>query len=165
LPAGHAPVEPNQICIKVDGDALGNALLDISNATGSGCWFKPVPGSSCPSDPTTYPNRRSEGWFRTARLAKAGEVDFSRLPAEHLKEIRRQAMAPVWRVDAQGRCVVEEKALTKKRLGCSPDDCDAVNLAFCPTMKGVYEWMGDPTPQPRQSAQERVGIFRPRPRR
>ena len=39
-------------------------------------------------------------------------------------------MAPTWKVDAQGRRVVEPKSDTKKRIQRSPDDADALNLAF-----------------------------------
>jgi hypothetical protein len=35
-----------------------------------------------------------------------------------------------WRMDAQGRRVVEAKADTKRRLKRSPDDADAMNLAY-----------------------------------
>jgi len=39
-------------------------------------------------------------------------------------------IAPVYRLDDRGRRVVEAKSDTKKRIGRSPDDADALNLAF-----------------------------------
>ena len=39
-------------------------------------------------------------------------------------------MAPQWKLDSHSRRVVEPKSDTKKRLGRSPDDMDALNLAF-----------------------------------
>ena len=41
-------------------------------------------------------------------------------------------MAPRWRPDSRGRRVVEPKDATKKRIKRSPDDADAVNLAYAP---------------------------------
>jgi hypothetical protein len=156
-----ARIDLGAIAINVDGDAHGNALLDIAQATESGCWFRAIPGSGAPSDGSMYPNRRSEGWFRTAGLARRGQLDLSRIPAALLKEIRRQAMAPVWQVDAPGRCVVEPKDVTKERLRCSPDDMDAVNLAYSPA--GVdYVGYGERDEVATQSHQERTRLFRSR---
>jgi hypothetical protein len=40
-------------------------------------------------------------------------------------------MAPLWRQDAAGRRIVESKDEIEKRLGQgSPDDMDALNLAY-----------------------------------
>jgi hypothetical protein len=35
-------------------------------------------------------------------------------------------------MDSAGRRVVESKDETKKKIGCSPDDIDALNLAYSP---------------------------------
>ena len=77
-----------------------------------------------------YPNRRSELWFGVAERAAEGRLDLSRLSAESRRLIQRQVMAPTWKLDSQGRRVVEAKAETKRRIGRSPDDADALNLAF-----------------------------------
>ena len=39
-------------------------------------------------------------------------------------------MTPTWKVNSQGQRAVEPKADTKRRLGRSPDDMDALNLAY-----------------------------------
>jgi hypothetical protein len=39
-------------------------------------------------------------------------------------------MAPTWKIDAAGRRVVEPKDETRKKIGRSPDDADAMNLAY-----------------------------------
>jgi hypothetical protein len=57
-------------------------------------------------------------------------LDLSRLSVASLSLLRRQVIAPTYRLDSQGRRVVEAKADTKRRLGRSPDDADALNLAF-----------------------------------
>jgi len=57
-------------------------------------------------------------------------VSFAGLPPEIRQTLRQQALAVTWKVDGQGRCQVERKEEVKKRLGRSPDDMDAVNLAY-----------------------------------
>ena len=70
--------------------------------------------------------------LRLRRGLAMGGWNLSRLSAESQKLIQRQVMAPTWRLDSQGRRVVEAKAETKRRIGRSPDDADALNLAFAP---------------------------------
>jgi hypothetical protein len=82
-----------------------------------------------------YPNRRSELWFAVAERADAGRLSVARLDKESKMELRRQAMSPTWKQDSQGRRVVEPKADTKKRLKRSPDDMDALNLAYAPARR------------------------------
>jgi hypothetical protein len=77
-----------------------------------------------------YKNTRSELWFSTVDLARSGAVDLTRLPQETLQYLRSQALSPVWEMDSAGRRVVEEKKMTKKRLGRSPDGMDAMNLCY-----------------------------------
>jgi hypothetical protein len=115
--------------------------------------------------PYLYPNKRSELWFCVADLANRGMISFSLLDSLTLARLRSQAMAPTWKPNTAGQRVVEEKLKTKDKIGRSPDDMDAVNLAFLP-------WDAEPIPaciqaQSRQrrpgeagSAQERRGYLR-----
>jgi hypothetical protein len=128
--------DPKKVLIKVDDDGVGGGVTD----QGDDYNFVPVSGASKALEAEDYPNRRSELWFAVAVRADEGELDLSRLEADSLKEMKRQAMAPTWKVDASGRRVVEPKDQTKKRIGRSPDDMDAMNLAFAPPPpKPVWE--------------------------
>lgn len=121
-------IDGRRVAIKVDDDGVGGGVTDVLRAEE---WAaRPVGAGTLATDVEGYPNRRSELWFVVADRARRGELDLSRLPAETLLELRRQLMAPVWKVDSQGRRVVEPKDMTKRRLGRSPDDADALNLAF-----------------------------------
>lgn len=111
---------------KVDDDGVGGGVVDQAD----GYWFEPVGAGARAVEAEDYPNRRSELWFVTADLARHRRISFARLAPADQRELRRQAMAPTWKVDNQGRRVVEPKEQTKKRLGRSPDDMDAVNLAY-----------------------------------
>jgi hypothetical protein len=120
-------VRPEQIVVKVDVDGLGAGVVDQRGEYA----FVAVSSASQARDPD-YPNLRSQLWFNTASLAGRGLVGLARLPLEMRRLLRRQCLAPQWKVDGQGRCLVEPKEKTKDRLGASPDDADAMNLAYWP---------------------------------
>lgn len=129
-------IDGHQIPIKIDDDGVGGGVTDQAN----GYNFLPVSAASKPIDTEGYPNRRSELWFTVAERANEGLLDVSRLEPETRRELRRQAMAPTWKLDSQGRRVVEPKDDTKKRLKRSPDDMDALNLSYAPEQKiGIWD--------------------------
>lgn len=129
----HANQEPKRVLIKVDDDGLGGGVVDNAD----GYRFVGLSGASRAIDEEGYPNRRSELWFAVAERALEGRLSLVRLDAETRRELRRQAMAPTWKLDSDGRRVVEPKADTKKRIKRSPDDMDALNLAYAPR-RGVF---------------------------
>jgi intein/homing endonuclease len=118
--------DPRRVLMLVDHDATGNAVIEHM----SGWNIMSQSGAGTPLEPEEYPNRRSEIWFSVADMADREQLDFSRLPEEARQKLRGQAMAPQWAVDGKGRRVVEEKRLTRKRIKRSPDDMDALNLAY-----------------------------------
>jgi hypothetical protein len=71
-----------------------------------------------------YPNRRSELWFSFSDRLRELDLD----PND--EELAADLVAPKYTLDSRGRRVVEAKALTKKRLGRSPDSADSVLLTF-----------------------------------
>jgi hypothetical protein len=124
----HCGLDGKRLLVKVDDDGVGGGVTDQRGDYN----FVPVSGAGTAMEPEDYPNRRSELWFAVAERAEEGRLSLVRLPAEVRRELRRQAMAPVWKVDSEGRRVVEPKEATKKRLKRSPDDLDALNLAYAP---------------------------------
>ena len=143
--------DPKTVSVRID-DVQG-AVVDLAD----GYSFVSVNSSSKAQEEESFPNRRTELWFATSDRAAAGRVDLSRLAESSRNLLRAQAMAPTWKVDAQGRRVVEAKADTKKRLGRSPDDMDALNLAFYAA--GDWQEAAQAT-MPRSSASpERAGLW------
>lgn len=118
--------EPRKAVIRIDDDGVGGGVVD--NAFDYN--FVGVSGASRALQAGSYPNKRSELWFAVAEAAADNRVELTRLPEEVKLTLRRQAMAPQWKLDSHSRRVVEPKSDTKKRLGRSPDDMDALNLAF-----------------------------------
>lgn len=137
-PPQAAPIKPETIKVKIDDDGVGGGVTDHADGWN---WIG-VSAASTAFDSEDYPNRRSELWFTVADRARRGELDLSRLPSEANRELKRQAMAPTWKLDGAGRRVVEPKDKTKEELGRSPDGMDALNLAFAPDFVGeVAEWV------------------------
>ena len=64
-------------------------------------------------------------------------------------------MAPKWEPDPAGRIKVEPKDETKERLGRSPDDADALLLAFHGGGGALTDYMSDLMAA--QSAAEQAG--------
>lgn len=123
----HCGIEGQRVSIKVDDDGVGGGVVDQRGDF----RFEGVGAGARAIEPESYPNRRSELWFSVAnRALQPGGLDLTRLDPATQQELRRQAMTPTWKVNSQGQRLVEPKADTKKRLGRSPDDMDALNLAF-----------------------------------
>ncbi len=124
----RAPCAPEEIPIKVDDDGVGGGVVDILREKGFN--VQGVSAGAHAIDMTRYKNKRSELWFRTAGLARAGLMSLARLDKKTQRKLQLQAMAPVWQLDSAARRVVEDKKVTKKKLGHSPDGLDAMNLSY-----------------------------------
>ena len=140
-----SPAAPHKVLVKIDDDGVGGGVSDNAD----GYRFAGLSGANKAQEADGYPNRRSEVWFAVSERANEGNLDLSRLSPASTALLRRQAMAPTWKVDAQGRRVVEPKSDTKKRIGRSPDDMDALNLAFAPEpggwaqSKDTLDWLAN----------------------
>jgi len=77
-----------------------------------------------------YANRRSEAhWTLRQALDPSGDPDYC-LPDDEM--LLGDLSAPHWSVTSSGRIQVESKDDIRKRLGRSPDDGDAVVMAYVP---------------------------------
>jgi hypothetical protein len=127
---------PDQVLIKVDDDGVGGGVTDQAGDY----RFVGCSGGARAFDSEGYPNRRSEVWFAVADRALDGRLSLVHLDEGTRRELRRQAMAPTWKLDSDGRRVVEPKDATKKRIKRSPDDMDALNLAYAPAMSALVDF-------------------------
>ncbi len=77
--------------------------------------------------PDRYPKLRDQIWWEVGRLMSENNAwDLSALDDATIAQLTAPKHSP----DASGRVKVERKDDTKKRLGRSPDDADALLLAF-----------------------------------
>lgn len=137
--------DPKKVLILVDDDGVGGGVVDMGKADG---WnFVGLSAASKAIQDEDYPNRRSELWFGLHERAKEGNLDLSRLTQDQRRLVRRQHLTCKWKMDSQGRRVVESKEDMKKRLkqnnpdlmGGSPDDADGIHLAFAPPPR-LRQW-------------------------
>lgn len=124
-------IAPEDIPVKVDcgGGDVGTGVIDQA-----GEFSFIAVSSSDRSSNVDYHNRRSELWFNAVHLARRGGICLSMLDRRTKAELKKQALMPVWKISSAGASQVEQKEKTKERLGRSPDDMDAVNLAYLPAV-------------------------------
>lgn len=128
---GEAGADPVVI---VDDDGVGGGVTDqlrekAEQATElNGLQVHAFRGGERAIQPTKYPNARSEAWFRLERRLPELDLDDD-------EQLLADLTAPKYRLDSDGRRVVERKDETKKRLGRSPDRGDMVVMSLAPTMQ------------------------------
>ena len=121
-------LDPRRVVIAIDVCGVGGGVVDVLAANGWTAVGVDAAGEA--PDPEEFPNLRSALWFGMAAEAARGNVSFAQLPARVRAELRRQLLAPTYHLDVRGRRVVENKEDTKERIKRSPDDADAVLLAY-----------------------------------
>jgi hypothetical protein len=93
------------------------------------------------TDPARFPKLRDQIWWEVGReLSQSGGWDLSELDDETIGQL----IAPRWSPDSSGRVKVEPKEKTRERIGRSPDDADALLLAFAGNFSAdpnFLEWM------------------------
>lgn len=79
------------------------------------------------TDPKRFPRLRDQLWWEIGReLSRQRAWDLSAVDERTVAQV----IAPTWKPDSSGRHQIEKKADTIKRLKRSPDDADALLLAW-----------------------------------
>jgi hypothetical protein len=79
------------------------------------------------TEPKRFPKLRDQIWWEVGRqLTEDGAWDLS----EEDDDVIAQLIAPKYSIDSAGRVKVEPKEETRARIGRSPDDADALLLAY-----------------------------------
>lgn len=109
------------------------------------------------SDTTKFPKKRDQIWWEVGReLSRDKAWDLSTLDDKTIGQL----IAPKYAPDSSGRIKVEPKKDTRKRIGRSPDDADALLLAFLsPGPSAVDVTEEEQTPDP-GSMRQRMTMFR-----
>ena len=118
-----------QVVIAVDNIGIGGGVF--SNILESG-WKRAIGVNSWAAltERTDYPDLRSALWFGFAEECRAGNIALGGLSKQSLNDLRTELTAPVYWLDVRGRRKVEPKLETKARIGRSPDNADAILLAY-----------------------------------
>lgn len=140
--------------VKIDEGGLGQPIRDrLRELRREGVHQAEIIGvnfGGASSRPKQYPRFRHQLWFEVGRqLSEDGAWDLSDREVDD--DTIAQLLAPQWHLDSAGRTVVEDKDETRKRIGRSPDDADALLLAFLETHTEVTTSVG-------QMAQARIPV-------
>ncbi|MFI8448237.1 hypothetical protein [Streptomyces erythrochromogenes] len=130
--------------VKIDSIGVGFGVIgELRNAANRGehqAHIHAVNVATKASRPDKFANLRAEIWWEIGRgLSERQGWDLSR--AENIDTAVAQMLEPRWDTDPQGRIRVEPKDEIIKRLGRSPDNADALLLAFYATGRTRVRWL------------------------
>ncbi|MEU1445499.1 hypothetical protein [Streptomyces mirabilis] len=136
--------ESGATAVKVDSIGIGFGVIgELRNLGGQGAHRARIVGVNVgekSAQPDKFKNLRAEIWWEVARgLSERQGWDLS--SAENADTTVAQLLEPLWEVDAQGRIFVEPKDEIRKRLGRSPDNADALLLAFYSGARTRVRWL------------------------
>lgn len=123
--------ETGATSVKVDVIGIGWGIVGwLKEKRAEGVFEAEIVGvnvGEASTDPTRFPRLRDQIWWEIGReLSETGGWDLSDLDDDTVAQL----IAPKYSLDASGRVKVERKDETRKRLGRSPDDADALLLAY-----------------------------------
>ena len=130
----QAVTETGAASMQVDANGVGWALCGLIRvglrAAGLDVPVHAVMVGGASSLPLVYGNLRAELWWVIGREgSQKREWDLSGMA--EAEKTRTELLLPRWRQDAKGRIFIEEKDEIRKRTGGkSPDDADALLLAY-----------------------------------
>lgn len=132
--------------VKVDSIGIGWGIVgSLREKRQQGLHKAQVVGvnvSESSTEPHRFKNLRSQIWWEIGRkLSEDQAWDMSGLEEADRERLVSQLTAPKYTNDSAGRTVVEPKEETKKRIGRSPDNADALILAFYRGERTRVRWM------------------------
>lgn len=125
--------ESGATVVKIDSIGVGfGAIGELRNAAKRGEHSARIVGvnvSENPRDKKKFANLRAEMWWTIGReLSAQGGWDLSKMDNGDITAA--QLLVPRWDLDTKGRIIVEPKDKIRERIGRSPDNADALLLAF-----------------------------------
>jgi hypothetical protein len=125
--------ESGATAVKIDSIGVGFGVIgELRNAASRGEHAARVVGVNVaenPRDKKKFANLRAEMWWTIGReLSEQGGWDLSRM--DNGQVTQAQLLQPRWDLDSKGRILVEPKDKIRQRAGRSPDNADALLLAY-----------------------------------
>jgi hypothetical protein len=138
----HAIRESGATRVKVDSIGVGFGVIgELRNTRGHGASIEGVNVASSASRPDKFANLRAEIWWEIGRgLSERRGWDLSSM--DNADTTAAQLLEPRWDVDPSGRIRIEKKDEIIARLGRSPDNADALLLAFYAASSPRVRFMG-----------------------
>lgn len=121
-------INKKSILMKIDVTGIGWGVYDFLDAENYNVIDIDFGARAIEND--KYPNKRCEIHFNVAEKAQDQLLDLSRIPEDLKAIVRKQALGMQFEFDEKGRRKLEAKKITKRKLKMSPDDLDAIALAF-----------------------------------
>ena len=124
-------LETGATAIKIDSIGIGHGaadrLAELRHEGQHGARVVRVNVGESSTLPRRFPRLRDQIWWEVGRqLSQDGAWDLSAIAEATVAQLT----APKFGLDSSGRVKVEAKAETRARIGRSPDDADALLLAF-----------------------------------
>lgn len=121
-----------EVLIIVDDTGVGGGVTDRLNEEsgkirGGSCRIIPFNGGEKADDDLHYANAVAEAWMELANALRDGNVDLDDNPAVVAQLASRRT-----RIQGDRRLALEKKDDYKKRTKRSPDDADALAMAYSP---------------------------------
>lgn len=140
----RAVEESGATVVNIDSIGIGFGVIgELRNLGGQGRHRATIIGINVgekSSQPDKFKNLRAEIWWEIGRgLSERQGWDLSAMA--NADTTVAQLLEPLWEVDAQGRIFVEPKDEIRKRLGRSPDNADALLLAFYAGPRTRVRWL------------------------
>lgn len=139
----HALRETGATLCCVDSIGIGAGVVgELRNLRELGAHHAKISGvnvSEKARDPLKYFNLRSQLWWECGRLA-AEQKAFDLSQMENADRTIAQLLEPQYQHDLKGRVKVESKDDIRSRLSRSPDNADALLLAYYVPQSSSDEW-------------------------
>lgn len=135
--------ETGATSVKIDSIGVGAGVVgEMRNLRTAGVHNAKIYGVNVAEkahDPNKYFNLRSQIWWELGRLqSQERDWDLSRM--ENADSTVAQLLEVHYEHDLKGRVKIEPKDEVRKRIGRSPDNADALLLAFYVPKSGANEW-------------------------
>lgn len=136
--------ETGATAVKVDSIGIGFGVIgELRNAATRGehtAHILAVNVGTAASQPDKFINLRAEMWWELGRgLSESGGWDLAMM--DNADTTVAQLLEPRWDTDPKGRIRVEPKDEIRKRLGRSPDNADALLLAYYAAGRPRVRWL------------------------
>lgn len=91
---------------------------------------RPFKASQTSTQEKYFANVKAEAYWNFRKLLETTDVDLSNITGDMRTLLEKQASAIRWKLNAKGQIQIEEKRIMKAREGFSPDELEAVIMAF-----------------------------------